>query len=48
MSRVTWATVDDTETLDPIGAYLYQQLRPMWGEVVPFVTPVPVNLPITP
>jgi hypothetical protein len=45
---VTWATVPDTKKLDPIGAYLYQQLRPMWGEVVPLVTPVPVNLPITP
>ena len=45
--HVTWAMVNDIRTLDHIGAYLYQQLHPMWGEVVPSVPPLPVNLPIT-
>ena len=44
---VTWATIHDIRTLDAIGAYLYHQLRPMWGEVVRSVASLPVNLPIT-
>jgi hypothetical protein len=44
--RVTWAAVHDMRLLDPIGAYLYQQLRPIWGEAV-LAAPTPVNLPLT-
>jgi hypothetical protein len=44
--RVTWASVDPPD-LDAVAAYLYQQLRPLWGEVVPAATPQPVNLPLT-
>jgi hypothetical protein len=43
---VTWATVNDIRQLDGIGAYLYHQLQPLWGEVVQS-RPLPVNLPIT-
>ena len=43
---VTWATVQDMRTLDPIGAYLYQHLHPIWGEAV-LATPLPVNVPLT-
>ena len=43
---VTWTTAS-AEVLDPIAAYLYQQLRPLWGETVPLVAPLPVNLPLT-
>ena len=43
---VTWATIHDVRTVDSIAAYLYRQLRPIWGEVVPVVPQVPVNLPI--
>ena len=42
----TWSAVS-THLLDPIAAYLYQQLRPLWGEVVPSVSPVAVNLPLS-
>ncbi|HSC14736.1 MAG TPA: hypothetical protein VLI71_06435 [Gammaproteobacteria bacterium] len=42
---VTWSAVA-TELLDPVSAYLYRQLRPLWGEVVPLVPPMPVNLPL--
>ena len=43
---VTWAMVASVRDLEPIAAYLYQQLRPLWGEIVP-PSPhtVPVNLP---
>jgi len=41
---VTWAKIDDFETLDAVAAYLYQKLRPLWGEIVR-VPPLAVNLP---
>jgi hypothetical protein len=43
---VTWANVHDRQMLDPIGAYLYQHLHPIWGEAV-VAPPLPVNLPLT-
>jgi len=42
--RVTWAKVDDFDTIDAVAAYLYQKLRPLWGEVV-LVPPLAVNPP---
>ena len=42
---VTWSAVAN-ELLDPVAAYLYRQLRPLWGEVVPLVPPLPVNVPL--
>jgi hypothetical protein len=42
---VTWSAVSGS-ALDPIAAYLYQQLRPIWGEVTPLVPPMAVNLPL--
>jgi hypothetical protein len=45
--RVTWASVDRA-SVDAVAAYLCEQLRPVWGEmVVPAVQPIPVNLPVT-
>jgi hypothetical protein len=44
--RVTWARVDPRD-VDDVAAYLYQQLRPLWGEVVRSEAPRPVNLPLT-
>jgi hypothetical protein len=44
---VTWANIDNIHALDAIAAYLYRQLRPIWGEVVPLVQPLPVNLPLS-
>ena len=44
---VTWAPVADARMLDSVAAYLYRELRPLWGEVTPFVPPFPVNLPLT-
>ena len=44
---VTWAPVTDVQTLDGIAAYVYRELRPLWGEVAPLVPPLPVNLPLT-
>ena len=44
---VTWAKLHDIRELDGIAAYLYHQLRPMWGEAVPSAQPVQVNLPVT-
>jgi hypothetical protein len=44
--RVTWASVDPGD-VDGVAAYLYEQLRPLWGEVVPNVQPLAVNLPAT-
>ena len=41
---VTWAKVDDFETIDSVAAYLYQKLRPLWGEIV-LVPPLAVNPP---
>src|SRR5262245_43003628 len=31
---VTWAKVQDLETIDSVAAYLYPRLRPLWGEIV--------------
>jgi hypothetical protein len=44
--RVTWARVD-LRDVDGVAAYLYRQLRPLWGEVVHAVPAQPVNLPLT-
>ncbi len=44
--RITWATVAPHD-VDGVGAYLYQQLRPLWGEVLQSGAPRPVNLPLT-
>lgn len=44
---VTWARVDDASALDPIAAHLYRELRPLWGDVVPLVAPIRVNVPLT-
>jgi hypothetical protein len=44
--RVTWAGVDPRD-VDGVAAYLYQQLRPLWGEVPRAVAPQVVNLPLT-
>lgn len=45
--RVTWAEVEHPEDLDGIATYLYQHLRPIWGEIMSSAHPVPVNLPLT-
>ena len=45
--RVTWAQVEDQHDLDGVATYLYQQLRPIWGEIMSSALPVPVNLPLT-
>jgi hypothetical protein len=45
--HVTWAEVSDFKMIDEIGAYLYQRLHPMWGDVVLSSTAMPVNLPIS-
>jgi hypothetical protein len=45
--HVTWAKVDDARDTEAIAAYLYRELRPIWGEVVPSLHPVPVNLPLS-
>ncbi len=44
--RITWAKVDPHDA-DAVAAYLYQQLRPLWGEVPRPVPVLPVNLPLT-
>jgi hypothetical protein len=45
--RVTWAKVDPHD-VDGVAAYLYQQLRPLWGEVQrSAAAPRPVNLPLS-
>jgi hypothetical protein len=43
---ITWATVPDAAMLDGIGAFLYRELRPVWGEIVPMVPPLACNLPL--
>ena len=43
--KITWAVVSDLRLIDGVAAYLYQRLRPMWGEVEPWSEPMPVNLP---
>jgi len=45
--RVTWADVEDSRHLDGVATYLYQQLRPIWGEIASATHPLPVNLPLT-
>jgi hypothetical protein len=45
--HVTWAQVNDIRELEGIAAYLYHQLSPMWGEAVPSVQPVAVNMPVS-
>jgi hypothetical protein len=37
----------DLRDVDGVAAYLYQQLRPLWGEVVHAAVAQPVNLPLT-
>ena len=41
---VTWARISDVETIDSVAAYLYQKLRPLWGEIV-HAPPLSVNTP---
>lgn len=43
--RVTWAEVDPRDVAG-VAAYLYQQLRPLWGAVPQPVPSRPVNLPL--
>jgi hypothetical protein len=43
---VTWASVD-LASVDAVAAYLCEQLRPVWGEMLPAAQPLPVNLPLT-
>lgn len=43
---VTWARVERS-SVDAVAAYLCEQLRPVWGEMVPAVHSLPVNLPLT-
>ena len=45
--RVTWAEVAEPHDLDGVATYLYQQLRPIWGEIMTSAHPVPVNLPMS-
>lgn len=45
--RITWAKVDDIRQLKAVAAYLYDRLRPFWGEVVAYAPQEPVNLPLT-
>ena len=43
---LTWATLR-AQLIEPIAAYLYQRLRPIWGDAVSFVvTPMQVTMPI--
>jgi hypothetical protein len=44
--HVTWAGVDIGE-VDGVAAYLCEKLRPVWGELVPRVPQMAVNLPLT-
>jgi hypothetical protein len=45
--RVTWAEVEHADELDGVATYLYQYLRPIWGEIMSSAVPVPVNMPLT-
>jgi len=38
---------DRLSDLDGVATHLYQQLRPIWGEIMWSATPRPVNLPST-
>ncbi|HUQ51973.1 MAG TPA: hypothetical protein VM692_07110 [Gammaproteobacteria bacterium] len=45
--RITWAKVDPCDA-DGVAEYLYQQLRPLWGDVLRSrAAPQQVNLPMT-
>lgn len=45
--RITWAGVDPRD-VDGVAEYLYQHLRPLWGEVPRSrAAPQRVNLPLT-
>jgi hypothetical protein len=45
--RITWAKVDPGD-VDGVAEYLYQQLRPLWGDVLRSrAAPHAVNLPLT-
>ena len=44
--HVTWAEVE-AHDIDGVATYLYQQLRPIWGEILSSALPVPVNLPLS-
>jgi hypothetical protein len=44
--RVTWAKADPRDVAG-VAAYLYRQLRPLWGEVPRAVGARPVNLPLS-
>ena len=44
---VTWAPVRDARMLDPIAVYLYQTLRPIWGDVPPMIPPLACNVPLS-
>jgi hypothetical protein len=44
--HLTWAEVE-THDIDGVATYLYQQLRPIWGEILSSALPVPVNLPLS-
>jgi hypothetical protein len=44
--HVTWASLPPRD-VDGVAAYLYDRLRPLWGEAVQTVQPLPVNLPLT-
>jgi hypothetical protein len=43
--RITWARVDDARDVEAIAAYLYQQLRPLWGQVVTSTQRLAINTP---
>jgi hypothetical protein len=45
--HVTWAEIVDPYDIDGVATYLYQQLRPIWGEILSSALPVPVNLPLS-
>jgi len=45
-ARITWAKVDPRD-VDGVAVFLYQQLRPLWGEVPRPAPARPVNLPLT-
>ena len=44
--HVTWATIHDVRMLDGVAVYLCRHLRPIWGQALPVVPPMPVNLPL--
>lgn len=43
---VTWATIS-AQLIEPIAAYLYHRLRPLWGDAIPSAVPLmQVTVPI--